>query len=34
MPPVLKPDMKALVWAVIGAFVVPKVLAMVAARRG
>lgn len=28
MPGVLKPDMKALVWLAIGAFVVPRVLAM------
>lgn len=30
MPSVLKPDMKALVWLAIGAFVVPKVLSVVA----
>jgi len=29
MPTVLKPDMKALVWLALGAFVVPKVLSMV-----
>lgn len=34
MPPILKPDLKALVWAGIGAFVVPKILAMIASRRG
>jgi hypothetical protein len=34
MPPILKPDLKAVVWLAIGAFLVPKVMAMVAARRG
>ena len=29
MPSVLKPDMKALVWLALGAFVVPKVMGMV-----
>lgn len=29
MPEILKPDLKALVWLAIGAFVAPKVLAMV-----
>ena len=29
MPEVLKPDMKALVWLVIGAVVLPKALKMV-----
>lgn len=29
MPTVLKPDLKALVWLAVGAFVVPKVLSMV-----
>lgn len=29
MPSVLQPDMKALVWLLIGAFAVPKVLSMV-----
>jgi hypothetical protein len=28
MPSVLKPDMKALVWLAIGAFVLPKVIAI------
>lgn len=32
MPPVLKPDMKALVWLAIGAFVAPKVMAAVRSR--
>jgi hypothetical protein len=30
MPGVLKPDMKAIVWLLIGAFAVPYVLKMVA----
>jgi hypothetical protein len=34
MPAILKPDMKAVVWLLVGAFVVPKVMAAVAARRG
>ncbi len=34
MPAVLKPDMKALVWLGIGAFLVPKVMAMISSRRG
>lgn len=29
MPTVLKPDLKALVWLALGAFVVPKVLSAV-----
>ena len=29
MPAVLKPDLKALVWLALGAFVVPKALALV-----
>lgn len=32
MPPVLKPDMKAVVWLLIGAFVAPKVMAAVRSR--
>lgn len=29
MPGILKPDLKALVWLAVGAFLVPKALAMV-----
>ena len=29
MPPVLKPDMKAAIWAAIGFLVVPKALSLV-----
>lgn len=32
MPELLKPDMKAIVWLAIGAFVLPKVLVMVKAK--
>lgn len=32
MPPVLKPDMKAVVWLLIGAFALPKIMAVVKSR--
>jgi hypothetical protein len=32
MPPILKPDMKALVWLAIGAFVVPIVMGRIGNR--
>jgi hypothetical protein len=32
MPEILRPDVKAVVWLLLGAFVVPKVFAMVAGR--
>jgi hypothetical protein len=32
MPSVLKPDLKAVVWLALGAFVVPKAMAMIASR--
>lgn len=34
MPAILKPDMKALVWLGIGAFVLPVVVTKVRARKG
>ncbi len=34
MPPVLKPDMKAVVWLLIGAFAVPKLMAVARSRMG
>lgn len=33
MPEILKPDAKALVWLALGAFVLPKVLQMVKAKK-
>lgn len=33
MPEILKPDAKAVVWLLIGAFVLPKALAMVKAKK-
>lgn len=34
MPPILKPDLKALVWLALGAFVAPKAIAMVRGKLG
>lgn len=34
MPEVLKPDLKALVWLALGAFVLPKVIAVVRSKVG
>lgn len=33
MPEILKPDAKALVWLALGAFVLPKVLVMIKAKK-
>lgn len=33
MPAILKPDLKAVVWLAIGAFAVPKIMAMIASKR-
>lgn len=34
MPSILKPDVKALLWLAVGAFVVPKLMAAVGSRVG
>jgi hypothetical protein len=34
MPDLLKPDMKAVVWLLVGAFVLPKVISIVKSKMG
>lgn len=34
MPPVLKPDLKAVVWLAVGMFVAPRVLMLVRSKLG